>query len=156
MMCRDCKTDLPDESFAWRKKDLLRHKICRACQKVRQRTWYEANRAQHIANASAISTAARQRQRELLASIKARPCVDCDRQYPPHVMQFDHLGDKHFTISKMIGVYSDARLLAEVAKCEVVCANCHCERTHWRRSSSGSSTVERLPVEQEEAGSTPV
>lgn len=74
----------------------------------------------------------RQAQRDFLDAFKAKPCMDCGVQYPPHVMDFDHVrGEKLQGISQMICM-PKARIEAEVAKCEVVCANCHRERTHQR------------------------
>lgn len=47
-------------------------------------------------------------------------------------MHFDHLGDKLFEISDSL-TYSIDRILREVEKCELVCANCHAVRTYNRR-----------------------
>jgi hypothetical protein len=67
--------------------------------------------------------------------MKDTPCADCGVQYPPYVMQFDHVhGKKSFTIGRQSCVISRARLCAEIAKCDVVCANCHEERTYKRRN----------------------
>ena len=62
------------------------------------------------------------------------PCADCGVIYPPYVMQFDHLGDvKDRDIAQMVnGALSEERIRAEMAKCEIVCANCHAERTYQR------------------------
>lgn len=70
----------------------------------------------------------------LVREAKNRPCTDCNRMYPHYVMDFDHLPqfEKLFTI----GSGSDhtiAELETEIAKCDVVCANCHRTRT-WRRA----------------------
>lgn len=48
-------------------------------------------------------------------------------------MDFDHLGDKRFLISSAArrGISFD-KIKQEIAKCEVVCANCHRNRTHMR------------------------
>lgn len=136
MDCRHCKSTLPEGAFAWRKVGEKRHTICKPCQAQVQRAWYEANRDRHIANAAVITEASRVRQRKLLIDAKARPCADCRVSYPSYVMQFDHLADKDFTIGRRVGYYSDSRLLAEISKCEVVCANCHFERTHSRRKAT--------------------
>jgi len=56
--------------------------------------------------------------------------------YPHYVMQYDHLPDfeKEFSISKAImGGYGKKRILTEMGKCELVCANCHFTRTYKRR-----------------------
>lgn len=75
--------------------------------------------------------------REMVNKLKAVPCVDCGCLYPPHVMQFDHVdpSNKRMSVSEMVSkwVATPAAVLAEAAKCEVVCANCHAERTHQRR-----------------------
>jgi hypothetical protein len=75
----------------------------------------------------------RDRLREIKCEAKDRPCMDCGVQYPCYVMQFDHLRDKSFGLAgaSIISV-SDEELLAEIEKCDVVCANCHAERTYQR------------------------
>ena len=76
----------------------------------------------------------RKRTRAFICSLKTCPCTDCGIEYPSYVMQFDHVrGTKKFNItSAQSSFVSKKRLLAEIAKCEVVCANCHAERTHKR------------------------
>ena len=66
-----------------------------------------------------------------MAKLKAAPCTDCGVCYPPYVMDFDHLRDKRRLISRLRGV-STKLLLSEVAKCELVCSNCHRIRTFKR------------------------
>jgi hypothetical protein len=73
-------------------------------------------------------------QREIISSIKLdRGCVDCGYRLHPDALEFDHLRDKSFTISECRS-RSINSLLAEIEKCEVVCANCHRIRTSNRRS----------------------
>ena len=62
------------------------------------------------------------------------PCADCGKHYPYYVMQFDHLRDKLFNIASNTGKYKNV-LLAEIDKCEIVCANCHAVRTYNRRKN---------------------
>lgn len=71
---------------------------------------------------------------EVIRAAKSVPCADCGIQYPTYVMQFDHLKpeEKSFSIGGRYSQRMDA-LLAEIAKCDVVCANCHMERTHQQR-----------------------
>lgn len=47
-------------------------------------------------------------------------------------MDFDHRENKQFTIAKSYGVMSNEKFLAEIAKCDIVCANCHRMRTAAR------------------------
>jgi len=68
---------------------------------------------------------------------RRKPCTDCGKTYPTFVMQFDHIGsDKVKDVSKL-KAHKRELLLAEIAKCEVVCANCHAIRTHNRGYSNG-------------------
>ena len=55
-------------------------------------------------------------------------------------MDFDHRDprEKRYTVSRMIGRAGWARIMAEVAKCDIVCANCHRDRTYRRREASSS------------------
>lgn len=72
------------------------------------------------------------RNREIIVCEKSRPCFDCGVQYNPWIMQFDHRDplDKRFGMSEKKGDVSIRTLAHEISKCDVVCANCHAERTH--------------------------
>jgi hypothetical protein len=109
-----------------------------------------AERARHLANSPEKARAAKHRriakQRQIIQSAKDRPCTDCGVHHPYYVMQFDHLTDKHFNIGQAVTQVSEARLRTEIAKCEVVCANCHAERTHRRRTEPMRSASESLPA----------
>src|SRR5258708_4524801 len=75
----------------------------------------------------------RQQMRDYVHDIKTlTPCTDCGISYPAYVMDFDHLGDKEETISRIVLRLSFKRLTAEIAKCEIVCSNCHRMRTFSR------------------------
>jgi hypothetical protein len=65
----------------------------------------------------------------------ARGCVDCGYNKHPNALEFDHLPGavKSFNIGEKVGSYSLSRIMEEIAKCEVVCANCHAIRTSDRR-----------------------
>lgn len=68
--------------------------------------------------------------------IKNKPCTDCNLFWPPYVMQFDHLPgfEKSYEVGRMvIDKMNKELILAEIAKCELVCSNCHAIRTHIRR-----------------------
>lgn len=81
---------------------------------------------------------AKERRRALVQAAKSRPCADCGIQYPYWIMQLDHVsGEKLAHISHMVNrsTRSIAELQAEIAKCEVVCANCHADRTFRRRNA---------------------
>ena len=99
------------------------------------RRWYQNNKDYHR-----IKREQRRNERlELLQSIKeTTPCSDCGRNYPHYVMEFDHIlpprksrDGRRISLSNLCSARSQA-LQEELAKCEIVCANCHCVRT-WER-----------------------
>lgn len=68
---------------------------------------------------------------------ESHPCTDCGVQYPFYVMQFDHTGtDKTAHVAVLAAKTTLPRVMEEIAKCEVVCANCHAARTYNRRTIS--------------------
>jgi hypothetical protein len=66
----------------------------------------------------------RARLRQMVIRAKDVPCADCGKRYPSAVMDFDHISLKAGLISEIINWQSPRRLADELAKCEVVCANC--------------------------------
>jgi len=75
----------------------------------------------------------KQQLKKRLSEIKeSSGCVDCGVKNHI-VLDFDHLSDKKYNVSRMIhDGFSWAAIKKEIAKCEVVCANCHRIRTHDR------------------------
>lgn len=70
-------------------------------------------------------------------------CVDCGEEYPYWKLQFDHVkGKKVANVSTMVSdkKFSLEDVKEEIAKCEVVCANCHCDRTYTRLLKSGDDS----------------
>ena len=65
------------------------------------------------------------------------PCADCGRRFPPCVMQFDHRdpATKKSLVSRM-RTRAHSAILAEAAKCDIVCTNCHRDRTYKRRMAA--------------------
>ena len=115
--CKDCKTaKSPDEFHRDRSRNTGRSNRCVGCENERTR-----------ARAAAV--------RAKVAGLKTGPCVDCGGRFPPEAMDFDHLpGEtKAFELSRAHRHPWD-KVLAEAAKCELVCANCHRVRTtaRWR------------------------
>lgn len=107
-----------------------RHKSgrCTFCQRKAALTWWKRHPQ------ARVDCAARRTARvALLAKCRDKPCADCGNRFPTCAMDFDHVrGEKSFTVSSQPGA-TMKRLLAEIAKCDVVCAVCHRIRT-WNRS----------------------
>ena len=64
--------------------------------------------------------------------------MDCGGRFPPYAMDFDHRDPeaKLFDVAAGKSMLKNRALLeAEVAKCDVICANCHRRRTHARQQA---------------------
>ena len=91
--------------------------------------YYQRNRQREIDR-----VLARQRATlEFLRDLRRVPCKDCGARFEPHQMDFDHRdpSTKAFQVTKPL-LASRSRLIAEIAKCELVCTNCHTIRTFKR------------------------
>jgi len=79
-----------------------------------------------------------QLQADLLRAFRSVPCMDCSKTFPWQVMEFDHreAQDKGGLVTRMAGHVGLRRLLDEVAKCDIVCSNCHRMRTFSRRAAA--------------------
>ena len=94
--------------------------------------------------------------REWLIEQKAKPCMDCGVSYPPHVMDLNHREDeeKLYQPTRLWVMQSWKKAGEEVAKCDVVCANHHRERTHqqmsgnewWKRGRGNRNLRDRLSL----------
>lgn len=78
------------------------------------------------------------RNREFLDRVKSRPCLDCKWTFPPECMDFDHVrGKKLFNVNTQSVSKAREKVLAEIAKCDLVCANCHAIRTRKQMLKKG-------------------
>jgi hypothetical protein len=113
--------------------------VCANCH--RNRTW-----ERHVARRVPPTGSSRylerrreywRRQARLLDRLRQVPCMDCGRRFPACAMDFDHRNavSKRSAVMRMIGRAGTGRILEEVAKCDIVCANCHRLRTFRRRST---------------------
>jgi hypothetical protein len=134
--CGRCGKFKPAESFNWRRKARgQRDNMCRPCRAAYKHEHYSANKMRYIAQAAQSKRRLRlQRTAWLLDYFSSHPCRDCGES-DPVVLDFDHRGDKDFEIGQALTYRSWKVILAEIAKCDVVCANCHRRRTADRRGS---------------------
>lgn len=95
---------------------------------TRDHTYYVENRGS-ILEKGRIRAA---QTRDWMREFKKKPCVDCGGSFPPECMHFDHVrGEKKFNVGQTQG--NRGRIAEEIAKCELVCSNCHATRTRKRR-----------------------
>jgi hypothetical protein len=133
--CVDCKELKPlSEYHRSRRRADGRQPRCRPCNIRINKEWYASNPE---AKAQRMYEYARGRKREMqwriLDYLREHPCVDCGES-DPVVLEFDHLRDKIRNVSAMMRQRWSS-IVAEIEKCEVVCANCHRRRTAARSNS---------------------
>ena len=137
--CARCQQWLPVEDFNFRDKSRrLRQSYGRLCSRLNWRDWYAVpkNKTHHIEVLEARRQRLRQRNREYVRQLKSQPCTDCGGWFPPEAMDFDDLESKSAFISKLVYQAGWQTLLTELAKCEVVCANCHRIQTMVRNAAA--------------------
>lgn len=124
-ICTCCGEEKDDSAFAKKRTGIQPR--CRGCQALCTRAHYAANKPSYLAR----NEARRQVVREgLLAYLLEHPCVDCG-EADPVVLQFDHVRGAKVKSLGVVAVsgWSWVRVLSEIAKCEVRCANCHTRKT---------------------------
>ena len=114
--------------------------MCRSCHRAYTRNHYQENKQYY-------KDKARKRNKEISAAgrayaieyLRMHPCETCGND-DIEVLQFDHLdrSEKSYGIASMIlNGLSLETIKKEIAKCRVLCANCHIKHTReqlgwWR------------------------
>ena len=143
--CPRCGETKPYSEFhrSRRRRDGLQS-ICKSCRAVIDHERYE----RRCGGTRGRRQLWERGRRDWLLGLKAgRPCTDCARFFPPQVLQWDHLpGHPKLGDISTLNTLSRLEVLAEVAKCELVCANCHAIRTFERAGWALSWTDGELEV----------
>ena len=105
---------------------------CKPCRAVLDHERYEAKVGRSVARHPQRSERGR---KAWLVSLKSgRPCTDCQRIFAHQAMQWDHRPgtEKLGELGGDFRTRTREEILAEIAKCDLVCANCHAIRTFSR------------------------
>lgn len=102
----------------------------------RMKSYLEKNK-EKIAERQKKQTAAKMLKLEAIyAEAKDQPCLDCGQKFHVSAMDFDHRPEeiKFRAVSALAKSWRTSlkNLLAEIAKCDLVCSNCHRVRTYNR------------------------
>lgn len=137
MICTGCNEELPETAFPWKNKAAGKKGVrCNVCMRIYIRSHYNANKAYYLQKTKLRNEEVRGKVRDLLWEVlKAAGCTDCGEP-DPVVLEFDHISDKTTSVAALVSQnHTWPRILREIAKCEVVCANCHRRRTYSRCDS---------------------
>ena len=140
--CVKCGETKPVDAFhRWSKRD-GRQPWCRDCRKA-----YDAAYFQRVKDRRRVEKRRKYRATlEWLWAIKeSSPCTDCGQYFHHAAMSFDHLPGCHKRgdIGTLVRHAGRKTLLEEMAKCELVCANCHALRTFARGRGVAQSDLDR-------------
>jgi hypothetical protein len=124
MKCIVCLEDKNDDDFPWRDATHTKRKSnCKICQNKRVCAWNARNKVRKLEHRQEQ----RRRNVEWYVSLKTAPCSDCGLSFPPAAMDFHHRpGElKLANVAEMLDRVGKAKILAEIAKCDLLCAICH-------------------------------
>jgi hypothetical protein len=134
--CCRCGELKPLSDFNFKNRDAqLLHTFCRECQHAWNRAHYERNKATYIANAHRNSAVYQvENLRRVVDYLVRHPCIDCG-ETDLIVLEFDHRDPttKRTAVSSLVRYSSWSAVEAEIAKCDVRCANCHRRKTARER-----------------------
>ena len=130
--CPKCNRVLPLLSFNWKVKGIKRSIYCKDCSRKYIREHYWKNRQYYLDKVHKRNIKVRKQCYDYLGKyLSAHKCVDCGEN-DIVVLEFDHRSrdDKKMEISRIIKSRGTLiRLIEEVSKCDVRCANCHRRKT---------------------------
>ncbi len=122
------KCGVPKNLDEFHKRENGVQSYCKECRKNIDANYWKANKDR----LNIKKNIRRQKCREFYNDLKNGPCTDCGNKFHPVAMQWDHIGtDKEYSVSS-IRTWGREAILREIAKCELVCANCHAVRTFLR------------------------
>lgn len=130
--CSKCGVTKPLDDFNRSSRDVSKKTgYCRPCSNALGREYYRKNKG----NLKKKEVRRHGEIKETVNNLKKVPCADCGGMFPTVCMDFDHLPqfEKSANVAELLRRKASLeKILEEVAKCEVVCANCHRIRTSER------------------------
>jgi hypothetical protein len=141
-VCSRCQVAKPASAFSTRGGGkLVSH--CKECNARYHRQRYEQDKRAYVAR----NREYRNRLKAIIRAAKAKPCADCGKRYPSYVMDFDHRPGER-KVGTLTALASrglcEENIRLEIAKCDVVCANCHRKRTHRRKRELARERLAKL------------
>jgi hypothetical protein len=117
--------------------------MCKQCHRKYSHRHYQENRDYYKTKAKVSD---QRKVAKFHLFLVGKTCIDCGES-DPVVLEFNHcVGDKQYTIAKMLARKMGwASLMKEISKCVVRCANCHRRKTarehNWRKANLNADVV---------------
>lgn len=114
------KCHFPKEDDAFNKKGDGLQSLCKLCNSEYLKAHYYKSPDYYLQKAQRR----RKMLKEFVLSLKLS-CSKCSENHPA-CLDFHHLGNKESNVGEMVNLgRSKKRILQEIAKCIVLCSNCH-------------------------------
>ena len=130
--CTKCGLTRSDDEFRFRNKNKgTRTCWCKTCFSLYEREKWQSDADRRALNIEHGRVRRSRNRRFLYEYLLTHPCISCG-EADPIVLDFDHRdpSEKSMNVSDMIRcLFSLDTLREEIAKCDVLCANCHRRRT---------------------------
>lgn len=129
--CTKCGLLQPLTNFAIKHTEKDGHSWhCKPCHNQYAKEWYKKNKKLQIAKVKKR----KQLIHDEISNYKSsNPCSDCKQFFPSVCMDFDHINDDKIACISQLSLNGNKKAAwGEIAKCELVCANCHRIRTSNR------------------------
>jgi len=131
--CKKCGEVKPLESFNQRsdRKD-GRVSNCKDCHHKYAKKVYKNNKGTFIGR---VAKGHKERRQFFYDLKDNKPCADCKVVHRYFALDYDHRdpSQKSFNVSQLIQWTNKEKILAEIAKCDLICSNCHRYRTFKRK-----------------------
>jgi hypothetical protein len=123
MECTKCNIDKIESEFPFKNKELnKRNTVCKVCQREYKRQHYHNNKQAHYDR----NRLTKQRLRNHVSEVREQGCVICNEKSKP-CLEFHHLDptQKEESVALLTSKGSINKVVLEISKCVLLCANCH-------------------------------
>ena len=142
MSCLECNIEKKMSEFSWKKKPKTRQARCKLCYRKKRNEWYRTHKSAEVKTIKAYIYKRRKEIKKWFDNYKSTTsCSKCPENRI-QVLQFHHLDpsqkDINLSLASRNG-WSIERIQKEIAKCSILCANCHIMEHHRLRGGCSGS-----------------
>lgn len=136
--CSHCLKIKPLTEFNWKVIGVKRSSHCKECSRAYIRDHYAKNKEYYLSKARKRNIKIKSEAIKYIGSyLLTHPCVDCGEKNIL-VLEFDHR-DKHSKIGDINTIITNGgslrKIIEEISKCDIRCANCHRKKTALENDS---------------------